>query len=62
MLRPGGSCNVANWGKPHNSLMWIASLGIRWPDGAKTTADNLNGRLVGLMEEAGLSFLTTFPP
>src|SRR5262249_32647218 len=54
LLRPGGELQVADWGKPHNPLMWFASLGIRWLDGAETTADNLEGRLVGLMEEAGL--------
>ena len=55
MLRAGGELHVADWGKPHNALMWIASLGIRWLDGAETTADNLDGRLVRLMEEAGFS-------
>lgn len=35
--------------------MWVASLGVRWLDGHETTADNLNGRLVGLMKEAGFS-------
>ena len=55
VLRPGGELHVADWGKPHNALMWVASLGIRWLDGGETTADNLNGRLVGLMEEAGFS-------
>ena len=29
LLRPGGELHVADWGKPHNALMWIASLGIR---------------------------------
>jgi ubiquinone/menaquinone biosynthesis C-methylase UbiE len=55
LLRPGGELHVADWGKPHNALMRVASLGIRWLDGAETTADNLNGRLVPLMEEAGFS-------
>ena len=55
MLRAGGELHVADWGKPHNALMWIASLGIRWLDGAETTADNLDGRLVRLMAEAGFS-------
>ena len=55
VLRPGGELHVADWGKPHNALMWLASLGIWWLDGAETTADNLNGRLVRLMKEAGFS-------
>jgi len=55
VLRSGRELHVADWGKPHNALMWIASLGIWWLDGAETTADNLNGRLVRLMEEGGFS-------
>lgn len=55
LLRPRGELHVADWGRPHNALMWVASLGIRVFDGSATTADNLSGRLVHLMEEAGLS-------
>jgi cyclopropane fatty-acyl-phospholipid synthase-like methyltransferase len=53
LLRPGGELHVADWGRPHNVLMRVAALGIRLLDGHETTADNLNGRLVALMEEAG---------
>ena len=44
---------VADWGRPQNALMWLASLGIRLLDGAETTGDNLGGKLPALMEEAG---------
>ena len=53
LLRPGGELHVADWGRPQNALMWLASLGIRLLDGAETTGDNLGGRLPALMEEAG---------
>jgi len=48
-----GKLHVADWGRPQNALMWLASLGIRLLDGAETTGDNLGGRLPALMEEAG---------
>jgi ubiquinone/menaquinone biosynthesis C-methylase UbiE len=53
LLRPGGELHVADWGRPHNVLMRVAALGIRLLDGHETTADNLNGRFVALLEEAG---------
>jgi ubiquinone/menaquinone biosynthesis C-methylase UbiE len=53
LLRAGGEFHIADWGRPHNALMRVAALGIRLFDGYETTADNLNGRLVALMEEAG---------
>ncbi len=53
LLRPGGELHVADWGRPHNALMRIASLSIRLLDGYATTVDNLNGRLIALMGEAG---------
>ena len=55
LLRPGGELHVADWGRPQNALMWLASLGIRLLDGAETTGDNLDGRLPALMEEAGFT-------
>ena len=53
LLRPGGQLHIADWGRPQNRLMWLASLGIRLLDSAETTGDNLDGRLPSLMEEAG---------
>ncbi len=53
LLRPGGELHVADWGKPHNRLMEVASLGFRWLDGDDTTGANLRGELPALMEAAG---------
>lgn len=53
LLRPGGELHVADWGRPHNVLMWIASFGIRILDGQETTHANLEGRLPELMREVG---------
>jgi ubiquinone/menaquinone biosynthesis C-methylase UbiE len=53
LLRPGGELHVADWGPPHNWLMWIASLGVRLADAAETTAANLHGELPALIAVAG---------
>jgi ubiquinone/menaquinone biosynthesis C-methylase UbiE len=53
LLRPGGELHVADFGRPQNTLMWLASLGMRVLAGADTTGDNLEGRLPAMMEEAG---------
>ncbi len=55
LLRPGGELHVADWGKPQNALMWVASLGFRWFDGAETTGANLRGELPALVTEAGFA-------
>jgi hypothetical protein len=53
LLRPGGELHVADWGKPHNRLMAVASLGFRWFDGGETTGANLRGELPALIAAAG---------
>ncbi len=53
VLKPGGECHVADWGAPANTLMYVASLGIRLLDGAERTRTNLEGRLPDLMTSAG---------
>lgn len=52
VLRPGGLLIVADWGQPQNTLMLLASLGVRLLDGHETTRANLEGRLPELMEDA----------
>jgi SAM-dependent methyltransferase len=54
VLRPGGELHIADWGKPTNALMWLASLGVRLFDGADRTRTNFEGRLPDLMRAAGL--------
>ena len=54
VLKPGGHLHVADWGKPANFLMKMASLPVEWLDGARTR-DSYQGKLPGLMEEAGFT-------
>jgi ubiquinone/menaquinone biosynthesis C-methylase UbiE len=58
LLRPGGELHVADWGKPHNTLMRLAALGFRLADGAETTGANLRGELPNLIAEAGFTGVT----
>jgi ubiquinone/menaquinone biosynthesis C-methylase UbiE len=53
VLRRGGELHIADWGKPHNGLMWLASWSLRLFDGLHTTADNVRGRLPQLCRQAG---------
>jgi SAM-dependent methyltransferase len=53
LLRPGGELHVADWGKPQNLLMRVASLGFRLFDGGETTGANLRGELPALIAAAG---------
>jgi SAM-dependent methyltransferase len=55
VLKPGGSFNVADWGRAANPLMRLAFHGIQLLDGYPTTADNVAGRLPEFMGEAGFS-------
>lgn len=54
VLKPGGSLHIADWGKPDNFLMKIASLPVQWLDGA-TTEDSFRGILPNLLAEAGFT-------
>lgn len=54
ILKPNGFLHVADWGKPANFLMKIASLPIEWLDGA-TTKDSFRGKLPVLITEAGFA-------
>lgn len=53
VLKPGGELHVADWGNPANLLMGFVSNFIRIFDGFETTADNFEGLLPGLIEQAG---------
>ncbi len=54
VLRRGGELHVADWGAPADPLMSAAFLSIRMLDGFENTADNVNGELPRIFEEAGL--------
>lgn len=53
LLRPGGELHIADWGKPHNTLMRFASLSIRLFDGGENTQLNVRGELPGLVQAVG---------
>lgn len=53
VLHPGGELHIADFGKPHNALMRLASFPWRVFDGFKTTADNVRGMMPELMRDAG---------
>ena len=54
MLKKGGELHVADWGRPADPVMAAAFLSIRLLDGFENTADNVNGELPRIFEEAGL--------
>ncbi len=53
LLKPDGELHIADWGQAQNTLMRLAFLGVQLLDGFETTSDNVKGRLIPLMEEAG---------
>ncbi|MDP3220907.1 MAG: class I SAM-dependent methyltransferase [Deltaproteobacteria bacterium] len=55
LLRPDGELHVADWGRPQDPLMALASLPVRLLDGFAPTRDNLKGNLPMLLREAGFA-------
>jgi ubiquinone/menaquinone biosynthesis C-methylase UbiE len=54
VLKTGGALHVADWGKPANALMALASLPVKWLDGT-AAADSYAGKLPEMMTEAGFA-------
>jgi SAM-dependent methyltransferase len=52
VLKADGEIHIADWGKPHNTLMQLAALPLRAFDG-ETTRINIEGRLPELMRDGG---------
>lgn len=52
VLRPGGELHIADFGKPHNGLMYVISLFIRW---LEEVADNIKGLLPEMCRLAGFA-------
>lgn len=50
VLKPGGQLHLADFGKPHNGLMWAISLIMRH---IEQTADNFDGLLPQMLRDAG---------
>lgn len=66
VLKPGGELYVADFGKPHDSVMWLISLAVRW---AEEIHDNILGFLPLFMADVGFnpveettSYRTVFGP
>ena len=55
VLRPGGRLHVADWGRPRDPLMRGAAWVLQRLDGADGLAEHLDGRLHGLLADAGLA-------
>jgi ubiquinone/menaquinone biosynthesis C-methylase UbiE len=55
VLRPGGRLHVADWGRPRDPLMRGAASALQRLDGAQGLREHLDGRLPGLLADAGLS-------
>ena len=53
ILSPGGELHIADWGRPHTRVMWIAAQSVAAFDGREVMADNLAGRLPEFCREAG---------
>lgn len=55
VLRPGGELHVLDFGPPQNALAWLISLVVRR---LERTADNITGRLPGMIRQAGFTSVT----
>jgi ubiquinone/menaquinone biosynthesis C-methylase UbiE len=55
VLRPGGRLHVADWGRPRDPLMRGAAWALARLDGAAGLAEHLDGRLHGLLSDAGFA-------
>ena len=55
VLKTGGQCHIADWGKPANPLMRLLFYQIQLLDGFTTTRDNVEGRIPSLMQAAHFS-------
>ena len=53
-LADGGEFHLADWVQPTNLLMRMLFVSVRLLDGAETTRDHAEGRLVHLLESGGL--------
>jgi ubiquinone/menaquinone biosynthesis C-methylase UbiE len=54
-LADDGELHVADFGAPHNLAMWLVSTVIQYFDGADRVGANLEGRLPGLVRQAGFA-------
>ena len=50
VLKPGGELHIADFGKPHDFVMWLISLMMRW---FEEIHDHILGRLQAFIMDAG---------
>ena len=55
VLKPFGECHVLDFGRPHGPLGWLISQGTRHLEEVK---ENFDGKLPGLLVEAGFKEVT----
>lgn len=55
VVRPGGSAHLADFGKPHDRLMQLATIPWRLFDSPSMTADNVRGHVPLFMREVGFA-------
>lgn len=53
VLKEDGEIHIADWGKASNKLMRLMFNVVQILDGYKTTNDNVQGKLMQIMKEAG---------
>ena len=53
LLVPGGELHLADWGQAQNIVMRAAFLAVQLLDGFEATNDNVKGRLMPMMKNAG---------
>lgn len=53
VLRPGGELHVADWGRPSTGLMRALFVSVRLLDGDDRTRESAEGKLPGILAEAG---------
>jgi SAM-dependent methyltransferase len=56
VLKPGGELHVVDFGKPHTLYAKLLGLLLR---GFEDAADNIDGRLPGIFEQAGFKVAET---
>lgn len=53
VLKPGGELHLGDWGKAQNGLMRALFVLVQLLDGFETTADNVDGLLLGFVRVSG---------
>ena len=55
VLKPGGEFHIVDFGRPHGPVGWLFSQGMRH---LEETKENFDGKLPGLLRDAGFQDVT----